>query len=147
MIQERITIGELSKRTGCKIPTIRYYENVGLITTPQRSEGNTRIYNEQHIQQLHFIQHCRELGFDQSAIKELLDLTGQPEYSCDQATEISKRHLDDINQKVARLQAMKSELEHMIISCSGGKVADCQLLEILADHTHGHCLEPNHSRV
>ena len=85
-----------------------------------------------------------KLGFTQAAIRELLDLSDQPDSSCAVATQISQKHLDDINQKIVRLSALKEELEHMIAACSGGKVANCHLIETLADHSHDHCLKHNH---
>jgi len=142
------TIGQLARETGCKIPTIRYFENIGLLPEPNRSQGNTRLYGPTHKARLAFIQHCRELGFTQSAIRELLRLTEDPETSCEAATEISKKHLEDVKQKIARLVALKTELEHMINACSGtNTVKQCRLIETLADHTHTHCLENKHAGV
>ncbi len=140
----RITIGQLARETGCKIPTIRYYENIGLLPEPGRSEGNTRMFEPAHKARLAFILHCRELGFPQSAIRELLELTDQPESSCESATLISKKHLDGVNQKIAQLTALKAELEHMIIACNGGNVAHCGLIDTLADYSHEYCLSTSH---
>ena len=145
MNSKSMTIGHLARETGCKIPTIRYYEKIGLLPEPSRSAGNTRVYNPTHRERLGFIRHCRELGFSQAAIRELLNLSDQPDSSCVSATQISQKHLDDINQKIDRLSALKEELEHMIAACSGGKVAQCHLIETLADHSHEHCLGQNHT--
>ncbi|MFV2031271.1 MAG: helix-turn-helix domain-containing protein [Gammaproteobacteria bacterium] len=144
MYEPKFTIGHLARETGCKITTIRYYEHIGLLPEPGRSEGNTRLYEPTHEARLAFILHCRELGFSQSAIRELLELTDQPESSCDTATHISKKHLEEVNQKIAQLTALKAELEHMITACSGGNVGQCRLIETLADRSHEHCISVSH---
>ena len=138
------TIGHLAKETGCKIPTIRYYEKIGLLPEPERSSNNTRLYNDTHLKHLAFIQHCRELGFTQDQIRKLLTLTGQSELSCDAVTEIANTHLDNINAKITRLSSLKAELENMISACDGGTIGECRIVEILADHSHTQCLKPDH---
>ena len=125
-------IGELARATGCRVTTIRYYEAIGLLPRPARSQGNTRRYDAGDLARLGFIQHCRELGFAREAIRELLELKDQPDRSCDTVTEIT------------RLNALKAELEHMIAACDGGTIAECRLVETLADHSHAHCLQERH---
>lgn len=134
------TIGHLARETGCKVPTIRYYEQNGLLPAPGRSAGNTRLYGPAHTARLNFIQHCRELGFSQAAIRELLDLTDHPDRSCEAVTGIARSQLDDVNRRVARLTAIKLELERMIAACDGGRVERCRIIETLANHSHTHCL-------
>ncbi len=73
-----VPIGEAARRSGVKVPTIRYYEEVGLLPEPPRSEGNRRLYGETHLQRLAFIRHARELGFEVDAIRTLLDLQDSP---------------------------------------------------------------------
>lgn len=141
---KEFTIGHLSKQTGCKIPTIRYYEEIGLLPDPRRSPGNRRLYSSRHIERLDFILHCRELGFSQTAIRELLTLSDQSARSCDAVTAIARTHLDDVNRRIARLSGLKSELERMVASCAGGSVDQCRIIETLADHTHKRCLTANH---
>lgn len=138
------TIGHLARETGCKIPTIRYYEQIGLLPKPSRSAGNTRLYGPAHRARLGFIQHCRELGFSQASIRGLLDLTGHPDRSCEAVTEIAAAHLADVNRRIASLSTLKAELTHMIEVCEGGCVAQCRIVETLADHSHGHCLGHDH---
>ena len=134
-----VTIGRLSRETGCKIPTIRYYEQIGLLPAPPRSAGNTRLYGPAHRARLGFIQHCRDLGFSQGAIRGLLDLTDQPERSCAAVTEIARGHLAQVDRRLTQLTAMKAELERMIGVCRGGQIADCRLIESLADRYHENC--------
>ena len=131
------TIGHLARETGCKVPTIRYYEQIGLLPAPNRTAGNTRLYGPAHVARLAFIRHSRELGFSQAAIRELLNLTDHPDRSCEAVTEIARTHLDDVNQRIARLVALKSELERMITACNRGRVDQCYIIETLADYSHG----------
>lgn len=133
--KSKITIGALSRETGCKIPTIRYYEKIGLMPEPQRSAGNTRIYDHTHLQRLTFIRHCSELGFNQRSISDLLRLTDHPSQPCGAVTEIARTHLDTVNQQIAKLAALKAELENMIEACQGGRIANCRIVEALADHS------------
>jgi DNA-binding transcriptional MerR regulator len=129
-----LTIGCLARETGCKVPTIRYYEKIGLLPEPGRSSGNTRLYDTGHLARLGFIQHCRELGFPQAAIRELLELSDHPDYSCEAVTDIARAHLDDVNCRIARLTALKTELQSMIKNCSGGRIEQCRIVETLADY-------------
>lgn len=129
-----ITIGQLARKTGCKVPTIRYYEQIGLVPEPQRSPGNTRLYGTTHVARLGFIQRCRELGFAQESIRELLALSDEPDKSCEAVAKIAHTHLTDVNRRLARLAALKSELERMIESCAGGRIEQCSIVEALADH-------------
>ena len=138
------TIGRLARATGCKVPTIRYYEQIGLLPAPRRSAGNQRLYGPEHVARLSFIRHSRELGFSQAAIRELLDLTDKPDQPCDAVTRIAASHLEHVNERIARLSALKAELERMIEICSGGKISNCRIIETLADQTHEHCISHHH---
>lgn len=128
-----ITIGQLARKTGCKVPTIRYFEQTGLLPEPRRSMGNTRLYEAHHVARLRFIQHCRELGFGQNTIRELLALVDSPNTSCAAVSAIARTHLSNINRRLARLEALKIELQGMIETCAGGKVQECRIIEALAN--------------
>ena len=130
------TIGELAARTGCKAQTIRYYEQIGLMPEPMRTDGNQRRYGSRHLKRLAFIRHSRQLGFPLDAIRELLSLTDHPGQSCAAADQIARRQLEHVESRIARLRALKAELEHMIVQCGGGQIADCRVIEVLADHSH-----------
>lgn len=112
---------------------------------PARTTGNQRRYGPMHVARLDFIQHCRELGFRQKAIFDLLALTSHPSENCEAVTKIARTHLHEVNQRIARLDALKVELERMIEACRGGEVGDCRIVETLADHSHGHCLATDHN--
>jgi len=138
-----LTIGKLAQAAGVKVPTIRYYEQIGLLPEPGRSAGNQRLYDRQALERLAFIRHARELGFPLGAIRELLGLADDPEQSCASADRIARRQLAAVEARIARLVALKRELERMINHCAQGKVADCRVIETLGDHSlclgaHGH---------
>jgi DNA-binding transcriptional MerR regulator len=136
------SIGTLSRETGCKVPTIRYYEKVGLMPAPARTQGNQRRYSEKHRQRLVFIRHSRDLGFSPDAIRELLTLSDDPNQSCEEADAIAQRQLEAVETRLSQLEALKSELEHMVHQCKGGTIASCQIIERLSDHEL--CITPDH---
>ena len=146
MTESALTIGELARRTGCKVPTVRYYESIGLLPQPTRSVGNQRRYGPKDLARLGFIQHCREFGFSQSTIRGFLEVAAHPERSCESVTAVVQGHLEDVTEQMARLARLKNELERMIKSCPSGKVAGCQILEVLADHSHKHYLSDSRYR-
>lgn len=129
-----LSIGMLARRTGTKVQTIRYYEEIGLMREAERSPGGQRRYRQADLDRLAFIRHGRDLGFPLDAIRELLDLTDNPERPCAEADAIARRQLLRIEQRVRRLEALKLELTRMIEDCSGGKVAECRVIEVLRDH-------------
>ncbi len=134
MIDGHLTIGELAARTGCKVQTIRYYEQIGLLPEALRTEGNQRRFGPPHLDRLAFIRHSRELGFPLETVRELLDLADDPERSCEAADRIAKRQLQQVESRIARLEALKAELQRMIRQCRGGRIADCRIIEALASH-------------
>lgn len=137
-----LTIGELSRQSSVKVPTIRYYEEIGLLPPPQRSEGNRRTYDVSYLHRLMFIRHARELGFEIPSIRTFLSLQDEPDQSCDQADKLARLQLEQVEQRINSLKALKKELERMVTSCSHGKVADCRVINVLADHalccSHSH---------
>jgi DNA-binding transcriptional MerR regulator len=83
------SIGELAKEAGVKVPTIRYYEQIGLLAAPPRTDGQQRRYDDHAASRLHFIRHARHLGFEIDDIRELLALSAQPGKPCDNADKIT----------------------------------------------------------
>lgn len=136
-----LTIGELSRQTQVKVPTIRYYEQIGLLAEPTRTEGQQRRYHPDDARRLNFIRHARELGFEVEAIRQLLTLTSTPNRACGEVHEITKAHLEEVKDKIARLTALRDELEAMV-ACDHRKIAECRIIEVLADH--GQCQHHQH---
>lgn len=129
-----ITIGEAARRSGVKVPTIRYYEQIGLLPQPPRTTSNRRLYGSADLSRLAFIRHARELGFEIEAIRTLLQLQESPGQSCAAVDKIAKARLAEVAQRIASLLALKAELERMIRSCKRGRVAECRIIEVLQDH-------------
>lgn len=130
-------IGELSRQTAVKVPTIRYYEQIGLLPEAPRTQGNRRLYGQSEVDRLNFIRHSRELGFEIDDIRELLAMAAQPQSSCHQVDSIANNHLIEIDRRIASLTALKAELSRMVDECGHGRVCDCRIIEALADH--GQC--------
>ncbi|WP_306131186.1 MerR family transcriptional regulator [Roseivivax marinus] len=129
-----LSIGTLAKRTGTKVQTIRYYEQIGLMPEPGRTDGGQRRYGDVELDRLSFIRHSRQLGFSLGAIRELLDLSDSPERSCAQVDAVAQKQLREVEARIARLEALRIELQRMIGECSADRVADCRILEVLRDH-------------
>lgn len=125
-------IGELAAATATKVETVRYYEKIGLLPPPARTEGNYRSYGGGHLARLSFIRRARDLGFTLEAVRELLTLSDDKEQSCEAVDSIARTHLTEIDRKLADLAALRGELDRMIGSCSHGTVADCKIIETLA---------------
>lgn len=136
-------IGQLSTETGTKVPTIRYYEDIGLLPEPERTAGNQRRYGKQQVDRLRFIRHCRDMGFPLADIRALLDLSDDPERSCASADTIARHQLQEVERRLASLASLRQELCRMIDQCAGGTVADCRVIESLADHAH--CIADRHT--
>jgi DNA-binding transcriptional MerR regulator len=129
----RLSIGQLSKATGVKVVTIRYYEQIKLMPSPLRTEGNYRAYSPQHLHRLQFIRRCRDLGFTLDQLRDLLNLSTQAGLKCAGIDRITDNHLKEIEHKISDLKMLAVELRRIKNRCSGkGIIADCRILEALA---------------
>ncbi len=133
---EDIPIGALSRNTGVKVPTIRYYESVGLMPQPSRTEANRRLYGPEAVNRLRFIRHARELGFEVDVIRQLLDLSDEPERSCKAADAIARHHLSEIKSRITRLRALEREVQRMLAECARGRISECRVIDVLSHHEH-----------
>ncbi len=129
-----LSIGRLSRRSGVKIPTIRYYESPGLIPEPPRSEGGQRRYDISDLERLRFIRHGRDLGFSLEDLRSLQTLAESPDQSCEEADVIARRQLAEVERRLAGLTALKADLELMVESCAHGVVGECRVINTLSDH-------------
>lgn len=139
-----LTIGDLSRATGVKPTTIRWYEREGLLPPPARTEGGHRAYADAHLQRLGFVRHARELGFPMPAIRELLELAARPDSDCGAAHAAATAQITAIDSKLRRLAVLRAELVRVAEACRGGRAAECRVLETLADHSHVGCADPTH---
>jgi MerR family transcriptional regulator, mercuric resistance operon regulatory protein len=124
-------IGELSRLTGVNIETIRYYEKIKMLRPPPRTEGGRRIYGPAETRVLGFIRRGRELGFGLEDIRALIALGAPGKASCADVREIAAHHLDNIRAKIADLRKLERLLSKTIAQCSGNRVPDCAVLDIL----------------
>lgn len=125
-------IGELSKTSGCSVQTIRYYEKEGLLSDPERSEGNFRLYSYKAIKELEFVKHCRSLDIPLSDIKRLIELKNKPEESCSSVNTLIDQQLQLVNQRMKELKALKKELQQMASTCGvGGTIEVCGIIKSL----------------
>jgi len=132
-----VAIGGLAALAGVKVPTIRFYEQIGLLKPPARTSGRQRRYGSQAVKRLSFIRHARELGFDIDEIRALLALADLPDASCDAVTAIAREHVARIDAKMKRLRAMRRELAAVIEACHGPHVRDCRIIEALSEVAAG----------
>lgn len=140
-----LSIGALARHTGVKIPTIRFYEAIGLLPVPPRAANNRRRYGPEAERRLRFIRHARALGFEVPAIRDLLALADQPQKACADVDAITRTHLSDIDQKIAQLTALRQEIARMVETPCDGIVSSCRVIDALADH--GKCIHEAHYSI
>ncbi|MBI5572730.1 MAG: MerR family DNA-binding protein [Desulfomonile tiedjei] len=129
---EGLTIGQVARRAGFGIETVRFYERNGLIDEPPRRPSGYRQYPESVISRLRFIKRAKELGFSLREIKELLALRVEPTTTCSDIRERAEAKVTDIEGKIQSLQRMKEVLMELTMSCTGmGPVSECPIVEAL----------------
>jgi DNA-binding transcriptional MerR regulator len=129
----QLSIGELSRASGVKVVTIRYYEQIRLMPAPPRTEGNYRAYKREDLVRLQFIRRCRDLGFTLTQLRDLLHLSTQSTRECAGVDRITEIRLRETEQKIADLQRLAGELRRIKNCCLGkGLIADCRILEALS---------------
>lgn len=131
-----IPIGELSRRTGCNIETIRYYERIGLVPVPPR-RGRYRSYDGQAVARLGFVRRARELGFTLQEVRELLGLAAGDQDACAGVRELAAAHLKDIRARIADLRRMERVLVNSVRACDADHGAGCPLIDALFDEALG----------
>jgi DNA-binding transcriptional MerR regulator len=130
-----LSIGMLSKRSGVKVPTIRYYEEIGILKEAERTAGNQRRYRDSDLERLGFVKHARQLGFSLDGIANLIALQEHPDRSCAEAGALARAQRQLVQDKIARLQRLDQELTRISDGCTGQGVAgDCYVLSSLGDH-------------
>jgi DNA-binding transcriptional MerR regulator len=130
----QFSIGALAKATAVKIPTIRFYEQIGLLPEPVRAPNDRRVYDERTLGRLAFIKHARQLGFAVDAIRTLLQLADNPDQPCDRANLLAASQLAAVDSKIAQLQALRNELQRVVSAACQGQVSECRVIEVLSNH-------------
>jgi MerR family transcriptional regulator, mercuric resistance operon regulatory protein len=129
---DRLSIGELSGRTGVHIETIRYYERVGILSAPPRTASGRRAYGPVETRTIGFIRRSRALGFTLNEIRALLALSAEDgQRACAEVRELAAGHLALVKAKIADLQAMECALNDAVRRCDAGETPDCPLIEAL----------------
>jgi len=128
-----LNIGEAAKASGVSAKMIRHYESVGLFPEADRTDAGYRQYSDKEISTLRFIRQSRDLGFSIEQIRELLGLWQNRRRPSRQVKALAQAHLQELDQKLQELQAMKSTLEHLVHCCHGDDRPDCPILDTLAD--------------
>jgi MerR family copper efflux transcriptional regulator len=132
----RLSIGFVARQTGCTVPTIRYYEEIGLLPPAGRTEAGQRTFDERTVRRLAFIRRCRDFGFSVDQVRELTGLVDEPGRPCAEVRDIAAAHLAEVRRKLDELKTLEASLNAFVCSCEsacmGGPVTDCSILEDLA---------------
>jgi MerR family mercuric resistance operon transcriptional regulator len=126
-----ITRGALARRFGCHLETVRYYEKIGLLPPPARSESGHRLYKVDDQRRLRFILRGRELGFSIDELRSLLSLVDSETYTCGEIHDLTVDHLGGVRQKIADLKRLKRTLAQISNECIGGAVPECPVIDAL----------------
>jgi DNA-binding transcriptional MerR regulator len=138
-MSSRMMIGALGRRTSTKVTTIRFYEEIGLLEVPQRTQSGRRTYGLEDLERLRFIRNARRLGFGIPEVRSLIDLAERPDQECDAASEIAAQHLSDVEERLERLEALRTQLAGLIGHCSSESIAECQIIKALVGGEEKFC--------
>jgi DNA-binding transcriptional MerR regulator len=131
-----LKIGELAERTGTSVPTIRYYEQIGLLPRASRQAGGQRVYSRDDVERLTFIRRCREFHFSIDQVRALVTIVHDPKSSCIDARDMAAEHLTAVRAKMRELKALERSLVAFVkscdTSCAGGPGPECVILNDLA---------------
>lgn len=130
--REAMKRGELGRRSGCNIETIRYYERIGLLPEPDRTDSGHRLYSPEDQAQLGFVMRGRELGFSVAEIRALLSLMNSSEFTCGEVLDMASSHLASIKAKIRDLRKLEKSLTRLVRNCEGGEAKDCPVIDALA---------------
>lgn len=140
-----LSIGALARRSGTNPPTIRYYEEIGLIRRADRREGGHRTYGSDDLKRLTFIRRCREFGFSIDQVRSLVGVVEDSSRSCTEMRELASGHLADVRAKLEELKALEGSLSQLVddcdLACAGGPGPDCVILDDLAKHPISGCCD------
>ena len=153
-LERVVPIGTLAERTGVKVETIRYYEQVGLLPEPERSEGNQRRYGRAHVERLAFIRHCRSLDMTLDEIRVLLRFKDAPQQDCGDVDALLDEHIGHVAERIRELRQLEKQLKALRDLCGGHKAgAECGILGGLtraagvADHSATRHVAGAHART
>jgi Cd(II)/Pb(II)-responsive transcriptional regulator len=129
-----LRIGELARRAGCPVETIRYYEREGVLPEPARSEGNYRLYGKSHVERLLFIRRCRSLDMSLAETRKLLGFHDAPDEICLGVDALLDNHIGHVADRISELQALQKQLQKLRGRCRKVRtVKDCGILKSLGN--------------
>ncbi len=131
------SVGELATASGCKVETVRYYEKIGLMPEPPRTEGGHRLYSLNLLKRLTFVRRSRELGFPIEQIRELLRFVDEPGHTCGEVKGMAMLHARAVQGKIDDLKRLQKALNDMAARCKGKGYAleDCPIIDALFDES------------
>lgn len=127
-----LNIGQAAAQAGVSAKMIRHYEETGLLPAARRTDSGYRQYDEADVQSLRFIRHSRDLGFSLAEIERLLNLWRDRRRPSREVKALAQVHLEELERKLAELQAMKATLEHLVHCCKGNERPECPILDELS---------------
>ena len=131
-----MTIGKLAVATGVRIETIRYYERIGLLAAPARSDGGYRLYDGHALRRLKFIRQARMLDFSLAEVGKFFQMIAG-DARCEEVKSLTEQHLLAVRAKIADLQQLEMALEEMSSGCAGGALSECPIIDRLFDDPSG----------
>ena len=131
LARDHVKRGELARRSGCNLETIRYYEDIKLMPEPERTEAGHRLYSIGDQRRLRFILRSRELGFSIDEIRSLLSMVDSGAYTCGEIHALTQEHLKSVSKKIADLKKLQRTLKTISNDCAAGDEPDCPIVETL----------------
>ena len=130
---QEVKRAKLAQLTGCNLETIRYYEKIGLLHAPKRTQSGHRIYSGDDQRRLKFILRSRELGFSIENLRELLKMVDADDYTCGEVLNLTTQHIINIKSKISDLKKLEHTLSNTASQCAGGEVPECLIINALSD--------------
>ena len=129
-----LNIGDAARASGVSAKMIRHYESIGLIGAARRTDAGYRVYTSQDVRVLQFVHRGRALGFSLDQIRDLLALWRDKDRASADVRALARTHIEELNRKIAEMEAMRRTLESLAASCHGDARSDCPILDDLAAH-------------
>jgi MerR family mercuric resistance operon transcriptional regulator len=131
--EKDLSVGELASQAGSKVETVRYYEKVGLMPEPPRTEGGHRLYSHSHLKRLVFIRRSRELGFPIEQVRQLLKFIDEPRHTCGEVKTLAVLQAREVQRKIDDLKRLRKALNEMAVKCKGDSysVDNCPIIDAL----------------
>ncbi|WP_373889533.1 Cu(I)-responsive transcriptional regulator [Massilia sp. IC2-476] len=130
----QLNIGDAAKASGVSAKMIRHYESIGLVREPRRTGAGYRVYSGEDVRVLQFVHRARALGFSLEQIRRLLSLWQDQGRASADVRALARAHIDELNKKIAEMEAMRRTLEALAASCHGDARSNCPILDDLAAH-------------